>query len=206
MKKHYKSIILCICLIGILAIIIDILQQEIVFKDMFVYKLISKYLISDFSLPIVKFITNLGSALFVIAVSILLLVFLKDKLIGLSIFLNLAIVGGLNQILKMIFQRPRPVGYRLIEESGYSFPSGHSMISAAFYGFLIYLIYKKVENKYIKYSLIIGLTLLIVCIGLSRIYLGVHYASDVLAGFLVSICYLIVFTSIIKNKLFANKA
>ncbi len=206
MKKHYKSIILCICLIGILAIIIDILQQEIVSKDMFVYKLISKYLISDFSLPIVKFITNLGSALFVIAVSILLLVFLKDKVIGLSIFLNLAIVGGLNQILKMIFQRPRPVGYRLIEESGYSFPSGHSMISAAFYGFLIYLIYKKVENKYIKYSLIIGLTLLIVCIGLSRIYLGVHYASDVLAGFLVSICYLIVFTSIIKNKLFANKA
>lgn len=205
MKKYYKSIILFICLIGILTIIIDLWQQEITSKDIVVYKLISTYLISDSSLPIVKCITNLGSASFVIAMSTILLVAIKNKLIGLFIFLNLAISGGLNQILKVIVQRPRPVGYRLIEESGYSFPSGHSMVSAAFYGFLIYLIYRNIKNRYIKYSIITVLTLLIISIGISRIYLGVHYASDVLAGFIISICYLIIFISIIKNKLFTNK-
>lgn len=205
MKKYYKSIILFICLIGILAIIIDLWQQEIGEKDMLIYNLVSTYLISDFSLPIVKCITNLGSATFIIIMSTILLLVIENKLIGFFTFLNLVISGGLNQILKLIVQRPRPVGYRLIEESGYSFPSGHSMVSAAFYGFLIYLIYKNVKNKYIKYTLIVSLILLIVSIGISRIYLGVHYASDVLAGFLISICYLIIFTSIIKNKLFNNR-
>lgn len=82
---------------------------------------------------------------------------------------------------------------------GYSFPSGHSMISAAFYGFLIYLIYKKVKNKKLKITLIIVLSILIVSIGISRIYLGVHYTSDVLAGFTVSVSYLIIYTSIVKK-------
>ncbi len=205
MKKYYKSIIICICSIGIFTIILDLLQKDIVEKDMFVYKLISTYFISDFSLPIVKLITSLGSTIFLILISLILLIAIKNKLIGFFIFLNLAISGVLNQTLKYIIQRPRPIGYRLIEVSGYSFPSGHSMVSAAFYGFLIYLIYKKIKNKYLKYSLIIILLLLITCIGLSRIYLGVHYASDVLAGFLFSICYLIIFTSIIKDKLFNKK-
>ena len=72
------------------------------------------------------------------------------------------------------------------------------MVSTAFYGLLIYIIYKKVKNPYLKISLIILLSLLIFCIGISRIYLGVHYTSDVLAGFLISISYLIVFTNSIK--------
>ena len=96
-------------------------------------------------------------------------------------------------------QRPRPIEFRIIDENGYSFPSGHSMVSAAFYGFLIYLIYKNIKNKYLKWGLITILSLLIIFIGISRIYLGVHYTSDVLAGFLISISYLIIFTSLIKG-------
>ena len=96
-------------------------------------------------------------------------------------------------------QRERPTEFRLIDEKGYSFPSGHSMVSMAYYGFLIYLIYKYVKNKKLKYILISGLILLIILIGTSRIYLGVHYTSDVIAGFLVSISYLILYTSIIKK-------
>lgn len=200
MKKYYKVIVLLICLIAILAIVIDLFQKEIIVKDMMVYNFIEKHFISDYSLPIVKFITNLGSATFVIITSIILLVIIKSKIIGLLICLNLTISGALNQILKAIVQRPRPIGYKLIEENGYSFPSGHSMVSAAFYGFLIYLVYKNIKNKYIKYTIIIILTLLVLCIGVSRIYLGVHYASDVLAGFLISISYLIVFISIVNKK------
>lgn len=68
------------------------------------------------------------------------------------------------------------------------------MVSMAFYGLLIYLIYKNVKNKYLKVILIVLLSLLIVMIGISRIYLCVHYTSDVLAGFLMAISYLIVYS------------
>ena len=105
----------------------------------------------------------------------------------------------LNQILKYIVQRNRPEGYRLIDESGYSFPSGHSMVSTAFYGFLIYLVIKKVKNKYLKNFLVILLSILIILIGFSRVYLGVHYASDVIAGFFISIAYLILFITMISD-------
>ena len=105
----------------------------------------------------------------------------------------------LNQFLKHIVQRPRPTEYRIIDERGYSFPSGHSMASAAFYGFLIYLIYKKVKSKKLKIGLIAFFTFLIPLIGCSRIYLGVHYTSDVLAGFFVSISYLFIYISIVDD-------
>ena len=124
---------------------------------------------------------------------------IKNRKIGASIFSNLVIVTILNQLLKGILQRPRPTEFRIIEETGYSFPSGHSMVSMAFYGYLIYLIYKFVKNKYIKWSLIILLSILICTIGVSRIYLGVHYTSDVLGGFLISISYLVIYTSAIKK-------
>lgn len=73
------------------------------------------------------------------------------------------------------------------------------MVGMAFYGYLIYLIYKYVNNKSLKYTLITILSALIIIIGTSRIYLGVHYTSDVIAGFLISISYLVVYTSLTKR-------
>lgn len=73
------------------------------------------------------------------------------------------------------------------------------MVSMAFYGFLIYLIYNNIKNKYIKWILICSLSILIILIGISRIYLGVHYTSDVLAGFFLSISYLVIYTRIVKE-------
>ena len=202
--KNTKWIILFICLIGFLSLAEDVFNKEIMTGDIIGYKMVSTFLISDFATPIAKFITNLGGAIFLIGLTALLIILIKNKKIGLSILANLAIVTGLNQLLKRILQRPRPTEFRIVEETGYSFPSGHSMVSMAFYGYLIYLIYKYVENKHVKWISIVLLSILICSIGVSRIYLGVHYTSDVLGGFLVSISYLILFISTV-NKFFIEK-
>ena len=204
MKKNFKWLVLFIALIGFLALAEDVFNKEIMNGDIIGYKIISTLLISDFATPIAKFITNFGGAIFLITLTVILFILIKNKKIGLSIFSNLVIITVLNQLLKRILQRPRPTEFRIIEETGYSFPSGHSMVSMAFYGYLIYLIYKYVKNKYVKWISIVLLSILICSIGVSRIYLGVHYTSDVLGGFLVSISYLILFISIV-NKFFIEK-
>ena len=202
--KNLKWIILFICLVGFLAIAEDVFHKEIMMKDIIGYKLVSTFLISDFATPIAKFITNFGGAIFLIIATIILFILIKNKKIGFSIISNLVIVTVLNQLLKNILQRPRPNEFRIIEETGYSFPSGHSMVSMAFYGYLIYLIYRYVKNKYVKWILIVLLSILICTIGISRIYLGVHYTSDVLGGFLISISYLVIYISAV-NKFLLEK-
>lgn len=198
-EKNVKWIALFLCLVLVIGIVEDVLDKEIAKLDVTGYNLVSQYLISEGVTPIAKGITQFGGAIFLIGLSTILAIVIKDKKTGLLIWANLGISTLLNQVLKFIVQRPRPTEFRIIDESGYSFPSGHSMVSAAFYGFLIYLIYKNVKNKTLKWTLITMLSILIILIGTSRIYLGVHYTSDVLAGFLISISYLIVFTYLTKN-------
>ena len=202
--KNLKWIVLFICLIGFFALAEDVFNKEIMNGDIVGYKLVSTFLISDFAIPIAKFITNFGGAIILIVLAFMLFIFIKNKKIGVSIISNLAIITVLNQLLKRIVQRPRPTEFRIVEESGYSFPSGHSMVSMAFYGYLIYLIYKYVKNKYLKWISIILLSILICSIGISRIYLGVHYTSDVLGGFFISISYLIIYISAV-NKFFIER-
>lgn len=194
-KKNLKWVVLFICLVGFLALAEDVFNKEIMYGDIIGYKLISTFLISDFVTPIAKFITNFGGAIFLSIATVMLFLFIKNKKIGLSIISNIVIIAVLNQLLKRILQRPRPTEFRIVEETGYSFPSGHSMVSMAFYGYLIYLIYRYIKNKYVKWTLITILSILICLIGISRIYLGVHYTSDVLGGFLLSISYLVIYIS-----------
>ncbi len=197
-QKTYKWIILFICVVAFIGILQNVFRQETLKIDKTVYQFVVINLRREPLTVIMKAITNFGEAYFLITISLLTIIFAKDKKIGIWITVNLVISAGLNLLLKNIVQRPRPEGYRLIEEYGYSFPSGHSMVSIAFYGLITYLIWKKMKNKHCKYILCTIVSILPVLIGFSRIYLGVHYASDVLAGFLLSISYLIVFTTIIK--------
>ena len=198
-KKNYLWIILSVCLIITLNIAEDIFEQEIMKCDTIAYNIFDVFLRNYYVTIFMKAITNLGSALVLISISILSFIFIKNKKFSLCIFLNLIFITISNQALKFVVQRPRPKGYRLIAESGYSFPSGHSMISMAFYGFLIYLAYAYIKNKNLKWTICIALSLLILLIGTSRIYLGVHYASDVIGGFLISISYLIIYIKIINR-------
>ena len=142
----------------------------------------------------------MGSALFFVVVTLFIFLFFKNRLIGISLGINIFLVSILNLLLKNIFLIPRPDTLRLILESGYSYPSGHTMSSFAFYGYLIYLIYKMMRPSIWKKILIILLILLILLIGFSRVYLGVHHFSDILGGYLISFAYLILFIKL-SNKL-----
>lgn len=204
-KKNFNLLLFFLCIILFLAFAEDVFTKEIMQGDVIGYKFVSNYIISDKLTPIIKIVTNFGGAIILGLITILILILIKSKKIGLSVLINLCSVTVLNLILKSILQRPRPNEYRIINETGYSFPSGHSMISMAFYGFIIYLMYKNIKNKYLKWISIILLSILILMIGFSRIYLGVHYVSDVLAGFLFSISYLIVYIKIINKCLFIEE-
>ncbi|RAK65969.1 phosphatase PAP2 family protein [Hymenobacter edaphi] len=97
----------------------------------------------------------------------------------------------LNLLLKNFYHRPRPL-LPLTSASGLSFPSGHAMISASFYGLLIYLTWRHVANRSLRWLLTLLITALILLIGLTRVYLRVHYASDVLAGFAAGTLWLLI--------------
>lgn len=100
----------------------------------------------------------------------------------------------LNILIKNIIARPRPLeSLRLIEAFNFSYPSGHSMGATAFYGFLVYLVIQFTRRLWLKIVLVVLLVFLILAIGLSRIYLGVHFPSDVLAGFIAGIIWLAIF-------------
>ncbi|MCI7241275.1 MAG: phosphatase PAP2 family protein [Bacilli bacterium] len=199
-KNNYKWIIFSVCLILFLALAEDVFNKEIMQGDIIGYNFVKTYLIKEQVTPVMKIVTFFGGATCLIGLTIILFIIIKNKKIGLLIGINLVTITILNQLFKFILQRPRPTENRIINENGYSFPSGHSMISMAFYGFLIYLIYKYVKNKKLKYISITLISILIIFIGISRIYLGVHYTSDILAGFLFSISYLIIFILIANNK------
>lgn len=145
-----------------------------------------------------RFITFLGSEWTILVLTVIfpvfVFVFRKKQFYRLSLAAaaNIALGALLNEILKHLFLRERPDLLQLVKISGYSFPSGHSMNSMIFYGFYIYLIIKKLKHRG-KYFIAGALGLLVFMIGISRIYLGVHYASDVLAGFITGLAWMTLF-------------
>lgn len=111
-------------------------------------------------------------------------------------------------LLKFIFQRPRPEIPLLKKVSGFSFPSGHAFMSVTFYGLLIYIVWKEIKQRWLRNCIIVLLVVLIILIGISRIYLRVHYASDVIAGFAIGFGWLLLALLIIdkiEQKRFAKQ-
>lgn len=196
-KKN--NVLLISLIIVFVFFVIEVVTNNIVIYDNNIYNFIEKNFINDFNTKLLKIITEFGSALYFTIISFILIILIKNKKTKLLIPSNILLVTAINLIIKEIVKRPRPIVNRLVNVSGYSFPSGHSMSSIAFYGYLIYLIHQKINNKYLKWLLIIILSTLILLIGISRIYLGAHYASDVISGFLAGAIYLILFIRYTKK-------
>ncbi|MGY3767143.1 phosphatase PAP2 family protein [Vagococcus vulneris] len=115
----------------------------------------------------------------------------KNKTMAFWLLLNSAIIQGIGNVaLKAVFNRPRPAVEHLVYASSTSFPSGHSMGSMLFYGTIILLLPRLVAKKSIRICLQFVLAAIILLVGTSRIYLGVHYPTDVIGGFLVGLTWL----------------
>ena len=187
-----KKNILLICLIIFFIFITTlVIFNKINFIDSSVYNFLISFK-NDSLTNFFRFVTKFSNVAFLVIFVLIVLLILRNKDAVFVIF-NLIFLRLLNYVIKIIIKRDRPNILRLIKIGEYSFPSGHAMISMGVYGYLIYLIYKKIKNPYIKYLGIIILSLLIILIGISRIYLGVHYFSDVVAGYTLSLIYLIIF-------------
>ena len=201
--KKFSIFVVVLCLILFSIICYGVLSYDSLVIDTKVYSFIINNIMNDGLTPIIKAITELGGVAFTVLAGVLIFMFCKKN----RWFITFDLVGVtlVNQVIKHIIRRPRPNVLRLVEESGYSFPSGHSMVSMAFYGIIIYLVYKNVSNKYLKWILIILLSLLILSIGFSRIYVGVHYFTDVAGGFLLGLAYLIIYINIYNKRIGKNE-
>jgi membrane-associated phospholipid phosphatase len=152
-------------------------------------------------------ITFLGSSLGISGgTAIIGLWLIKRKRWNQLVLLFMSVGGAslLNLALKNAFQRARPDYYRpFIDAAGFSFPSGHTMISTAFFGIIAYLVFITFRDQKFRNPVIIGCFVLSALIGFSRLYLGVHYLTDVLAGWAGGLAWLIV--CILCSRLYDHK-
>ncbi len=146
------------------------------------------------SLTIPNIITDFGFVYvissFLIIVSLILAYYGKYKeALMLNLSPNIALMAS--SIFKEIFKRTRPpLEYHLTYSAGYSFPSGHAVIAVCFYGISIYLLMKLIKNTLLKYTIATLLTFLIFLVGVSRIYLGVHFPTDVVAAVFLGLSFI----------------
>jgi len=167
------------------------LSEDLIFDELAVFDRVVtgavRFFSSDRLITIMKDVSQLGSPLILIVVGFVVMLYLAlvKKHLWDTALVPITLVGGiiLNEVLKFLFHRPRPALPHLVRVTGLSFPSGHAMMSFIFYGLLIYLLWVNFNSRAFNVVLTAIFTALIVGIGISRIYLGVHYPSDVLAGF-----------------------
>lgn len=198
-KKLSLSVLLMValfilCLWGLFIVADMIFEDKNLSFDENVFSLIKPWVNSTHT-SIMQVITFIGSQNFLLPANIFLIcyyIFLKPNK---TAALKIATISVSSVVvmfsIKLFLQRERPLVPLIAKVHGYSFPSGHTFTSVTFYGIVAYLIYKNVKNIYFKWALIIFLILLILLIGYSRVYLRLHYASDVIAGFCLGLIWLL---------------
>ncbi|MCI8646358.1 MAG: phosphatase PAP2 family protein [Firmicutes bacterium] len=192
-----RTIIMIICLAGfaVTAWFVetnDVLPFDTAIRQWF-YSLRSSALT-----PVLKAITYMGNWQTISGLCILLLFLPKTRMrYGVPVSISAIFITAFNKGIKQIFQRPRPdVSLHLIDEGGYSFTSGHSITSMVVYGLLIALVRSYVKDRKTANVLTVLLAIPWICIGPSRIYMGVHYPTDVLGGWLLGAAALMVILSL----------
>ncbi len=199
MKKNIKYIILTSLSLLFIATLILVLTNNIEAFDTKIYNLVTVYK-NDTVTNIYKCITFFGSTTFIIILCLLFLIIFWKQKKGFVISVCLIVSTIINNIIKLLVRRERPLDIMLVEESTFSFPSGHTMASVSMYGLLIYLVWKSNLSKKFKIIITVLLSILTLAIATSRIYLGAHFASDIVGAILMSSIWLLLFISFIEKK------
>lgn len=198
-KENLIYIIIIISLIIVLSIIMrSSLHGKIIIFDNKVIEFVRDILDSRLT-SFFKLMTNSGALYIPIVILVCIFVFIKNKWYFCIETVSYAFAGLVSYIAKLIAARPRPLEALIKMPSTYSFPSGHTLTSLVFYCILFYLLTIKSKRSVKIIGFIFSLSLICI-VSVSRIYLGVHYFSDVLGGFIIGIpCVLIIVNTIEKN-------
>lgn len=177
------------------------IAEDVLEKEKFIIDQAATDFVMWISTPLLDniwgWITELGSVIFITIASIVLLVYLLffspfSRWVGIYFTINMIGISTMTKLLKVTISRERPEILAEYDGTGFSFPSGHTTGSVVFYGFLIYVIVVSPLKKVWKWLINVVLGLLILLVGLSRVYLGVHFLSDVLGGFLFGLTWLLI--------------
>ncbi|WP_317299339.1 phosphatase PAP2 family protein [Collinsella tanakaei] len=195
-RNNRTILLVTACAAIFLGLLSYVLRGEAMKLDQMAYWLVVENLRSDWLTPIMESFSALATPVSLIAMLLVIAAFAPGKRPGWFCTVNLALAALLNVVLKTLIQRPRPEGFRLAVESGFSFPSGHSMAAMAFFGLIVWMVWHYEQDRRQRLILTAAFSAVIAMIGISRIYLGVHYASDVLGGFCASIIWLVFYTKL----------
>lgn len=195
-RNNRTILLVTACAAIFLGLLSYVLRGEAMKLDQMAYWLVVENLRSDWLTPIMESFSALATPVSLIAMLLVIAAFAPGKRPGWFCTVNLALAALLNVVLKTLIQRPRPEGFRLAVESGFSFPSGHSMAAMAFFGLIVWMAWHYEQDRRQRLILTAAFSAVIAMIGISRIYLGVHYASDVLGGFCASIIWLVFYTKL----------
>lgn len=172
--------------------------------DALAHALVVERLRADWLTPVMEGFSALATPPALAGMLLIVAAFGPGRRPGWFCGLNLVLAALLNVVLKAVVQRPRPEGFRLAVEGGFSFPSGHSMAACAFFGLIVWLVWRYERDRSRRLLLTAALSFIILMVGVSRIYLGVHYASDVVAGFCASLAWLALYTRVAAPALLGD--
>lgn len=200
--KKYLNFIISGILVAVLIIIMVLIKNGGIFEfDDGIYNLVT-HSTNTFLDNMYHVFTFLGSTIFIIGACLAIFIVsivMKKKEMGFVIVGSVAISTIVNNVIKLIFRRPRPEVRRLVVEKSFSFPSGHTMAAVTLYGILIFFVMRSKMNKKARIAISIVLGLLPICVAISRIYLGAHFASDVTGAAITSTALLLVETYFIDK-------
>lgn len=192
--SHRRLVVALAALSVFLVLLGRVLAGDIMALDRAAYALIVENLRADWLTPIMEGFSALATPVALVALLLVIAAFAPGARPGWCCALNLALSTVANLVLKALVARPRPEGFRLAAASGFSFPSGHSMAAMAFFGLIIWFVWRYERNPRMRAGLTAAFALIILMIGVSRVYLGVHYASDVVGGFCAALIWLALYT------------
>lgn len=198
-KKLSLSVLIMIalffvCLWGLFKVVDIVFEDKSLVFDMHVFDLIAPY-VNDTNTRIIEVITFLGSQNFLLPANIILILYFlfgKEKRRTAMQITAISVTSvAVMFLLKLILQRERPMVPLISKVHGYSFPSGHTFTSVVFYGMLAYMAYRNIKSPWLRWLTVVFLIVFIFLVGFSRVYLRLHYASDVIAGFCLGTIWLL---------------